>query len=116
MHRFCVVYTILWSKILDIFITGFVTVNRMLVSWFAIFLRIGPSLRSAKLGKRPSHVALPNIDFYLVISSSLLLKFYTPAFLQSACLLSADYSEELCSHRSTFHGLDLSCRLRHIGT
>ena len=40
--------------------------------------------------------------FYLVIRSSLLLRFYPPAFLQSACLLSADYREELCSHRSTF--------------
>ena len=40
--------------------------------------------------------------FYLVIRSSLLLRFYMPAFLQSACLLSVDYSEELCSHRSTF--------------
>ena len=36
--------------------------------------------------------------------------------LQSACLLSADYSMELCSHRPTFHGLDLQCRLHHIET
>ena len=42
--------------------------------------------------------------FYLVIRSSLLLLFHTPAFLQSAFLLRADYSEELCSHRPTFHG------------
>ena len=41
--------------------------------------------------------------FYLVIRSSLLLLFHTPAFLQSAFLLRADYSEELCSHRPTFH-------------
>ena len=55
--------------------------------------------------------------FYLVIPLSLLLRLNTPALLQSACLLSADYSEELCSHRSTFHGLDLwYCRLRHIET
>ena len=42
--------------------------------------------------------------FYLVIRSSLLRLFHTPAFLQSAFLLRADYSEELCSHRPTFHG------------
>ena len=54
--------------------------------------------------------------FYLVFHSSLLLRFHTPAFLQLACLLNADYSVELCSHRPTFHGLDLQCRLRHIET
>ena len=54
--------------------------------------------------------------FYLVIPSSLFLRYHTLAFLQSACLLSADYSEELCSHRSTFHGLDPWCRLRNIET
>ena len=52
--------------------------------------------------------------FYLVFRSSLLRRIHTPAFLQSACLLSADYSVELCSHRPTFHGLDLQCRSRHI--
>ena len=54
--------------------------------------------------------------FYLVFHSSLLLRFHTPAFLKSACLLSADYSVELCSHRPTFHGLDLQCRSRHLET
>jgi len=54
--------------------------------------------------------------FYLVIPSSLLLRFHKPAFLQSVSLLSADYSEELCSYRSTFYGLDVWCRLRHIET
>ena len=44
--------------------------------------------------------------FYLVFHSSFLLRFHTPAF-PTACLLSADYSVELCSHRPTFHGLDL---------
>ena len=34
----------------------------------------------------------------------------------SACLLSADYSVELCSHQPTFHGLDLQCRSPHIET
>ena len=47
---------------------------------------------------------------------TLLLRFHAPALLQSACLLSADYSEDMCSHRSTFHGLDLWCRLRHINS
>ena len=51
------------------------------------------------------HGASSKIVFNLVIPSSLLLRFHMPAFLQSACLLSADYSEELCFHRSTFHGL-----------
>ena len=37
-----------------------------------------------------------------VIRSSLLLRFHKPAFLQTACLLSADYSEDLYSHRPTF--------------
>ena len=51
--------------------------------------------------------------FYLVFHSSLLLRFHTPAFLQSACLLGADYSVELSSDRPTFHGLDLHCRSCH---
>ena len=54
--------------------------------------------------------------FYLVFHSSLLLRFHTPAFLQSACLLNVDYSIKLCSHRPTFHGLDLQCRSRHLET
>ena len=54
--------------------------------------------------------------FYLVFHSSLLLRFHTPAFLQSACLLSADYSVELSSDRPTFHGLDLQSRSCHIET
>ena len=54
--------------------------------------------------------------FYLVLYSSLFLRFHTPAFLKSACLLSADYSMELCSHRPTFHGLDLWCRSCHLET
>ena len=54
--------------------------------------------------------------FYLIFHSSLLLRFHTPAFLQSACLLSADYSMESCSHRPTYHGLDLQCRSCHLET
>ena len=54
--------------------------------------------------------------FYLVFHSSLFLRFHTPAFLQLACLLSADYSMELCSHKPTFHGVDLQCRSRHLET
>ena len=41
--------------------------------------------------------------FYLVIRSSLLLRFYTPAFLQPACLLWVDCSEELCSSSVLAH-------------
>ena len=80
--------------------------------------KIGSSLCSAKLPKLKSFRKWPFskggcntlskiIFFYLVLHSFLLLKFHTPAFLQSACLLNADYSMELCSHRPTFHGLDL---------
>ena len=89
--------------------------------------KIGSSLRSAKLRKirsfKSDHFAMVAVTrcrrsffFYLVLRSSLLLRFHTPAFLQSTCLLSADYSVELCSHRPTFHGLDLECRSRHIET
>ena len=76
-----------------------------------LLLKIGYSVHSAKLCKLPSFRKRPfygcsntssKIVFYLVIRSSLLLRFYKPAFLQSACLLAADYSEELCSHRPTF--------------
>ena len=79
--------------------------------------KIGSILSSAKLPKFKSFRKRPfcngrcntlsKIIFYLVFRSSLLLRFHTPAFLQSACLLSADYSLELCSHRPTFRGLDL---------
>ena len=79
--------------------------------------KIGSSLRSAKLRKLQSFRKRPvcndgcntlsKIVFYLVFSSSLLLRLHMPAFLQSASLLSANYSVELCSHRPTFHGLDL---------
>ena len=58
----------------------------------------------------------PRSFFYLVFHSSLLLRFHTPAFLQSACLLSLDYSMELCSHWPTFHGLDLQYRSCHLET
>ena len=79
--------------------------------------KIGSSLCLAKLPKLQSFRKRPfcnggcntlsKIVFYLVFHSSLLLRFHTPAFLQLACLLSADCSMELCSHRPTFHGLDL---------
>ena len=80
-------------------------------------LKIASSLCSAKLPKLQSFWKWPfcnggcnmllKIVFYLVFHSSLLLRFHMTAFLQLACLLSADYSMELYSHRPTFHGLDL---------
>ena len=87
-------------------------------------LKIGSSLCSAKLPKLQSFRKRPFCNggcntlskIYLVFHSSLLLRFHTPAFLQSACLLGADYSVELSSDRPTFHGLDLQCRSCHIET
>ena len=80
--------------------------------------KIGSSLCSAKLPKLQSFRKRPFCNggcntlskivfFNLVFHSSLLLRFHTLAFLQSACLLNADYSMEFCSHRQTIHGLDL---------
>ena len=54
--------------------------------------------------------------FYLVFHSYLLPRFHMLAFLQLVCLLSEDYSMELCSHRPIFHGLGLQCRSCHIET
>ena len=81
-------------------------------------LKIASSLCSAKLPKLQSfwkwpfcnggcNMLLKIVFFNLVFHSSLLLRFHMMAFLQLACLLSADYSVELYSHRPTFHGLDL---------
>ena len=103
-------HSMLWPKI---FILGW---NKYGMEWLShglLSLQISSSLHSAELHKLPSfrkqlfcgcNTTLSKIGFYLpvVMRSSLLLRFYTLAFLQSACLLSADYSEELCSHRSTF--------------
>ena len=54
--------------------------------------------------------------FYLVFHSYLLPRFHMLAFLQLVCLLSEDYSMDLCSHRPIFHGLGLQCRSCHIET
>ena len=94
-----------------IFVPGFVMVNRVVVRWFTIVeYRLQSS--SAKLCRLLSFRKRPfwgcNTErcrrsfFYLVIRSSLLLRFYMPAFLQSAYPLSTDHSEEFSSYRSTF--------------
>ena len=126
---FCVVYTS--CKPLYVMVRD--TYSSLDLSWWtehllcgSLLSKIGSSLCSAKLPKlqaseseRFAMVAVTRCRrsfFYLVLYSSLFLRFHTPAFLQSACLLSADYSMELCSHRPTFHGLDLWCRSCHIET
>ena len=108
-----------WS---DIFIPVYL-LDRALVTWFII---VDDGFQStlgqvtSVIRNRPFCICgcykLLKTFFYLVVRSSLLLRFHKPAFLQSACLLSADYGEGLCSHRPTFHGLDLWCRLRYIET
>ena len=85
----------LWPKI---FILGW---NKYGMEWLShglLSLQIGSSLRLAELHKLPSfrkwlfcgcNTTLLKIGFYLpvVMRSSLLLRFYMLAFLQSACLL-----------------------------
>ena len=117
---FCVVYTSCKPR----YVMVRDTYSSLDLSWWTerlscglLLSKIGSSLCSAKLPKLQSFRKRPfcnggcntlsKIVFYLVLHSSLFLRFHTPAFLQSACLLSADYSMELCSHRPTFHGLDL---------
>ena len=113
---FCVVYTLCKPH----YVTIQDTYSSLDLSWWTECLsrgllssKIGSSLCLAKLPKLQSFRKQPfcnggcntlsKIIFYLVFHSSLLLRFHMPAFLQSACLLSADYSIELCSHRPTFH-------------
>ena len=117
---FCVVYT----KCKPHYVMVQDTYSLLDLSWWTerlshglLLSKMGSSLCSSKLPKLQSsesnHFAMVAVTrcqrsfFYLVFHSSFLLRFHTPAFLQSACLLSADYSMELCSHRPTFHGLDL---------
>ena len=98
-----------------VFLCGFAEDLSRWTAWLSrgvLSSKIGSSLCSAKLRKFLSFKKRPFCGFntarcrrslfYLVIRSSLLLRFYTQAFLQLAWLLSADYSEELCSGKSTF--------------
>ena len=118
---FCVVYT----KCKPCYVMMQDTYSSLDLSWWTerlscglLLSKIGSSLCSAKLPKLQSFRKRPFcnggcytlskiIFFYLVFHSSLLIRFHTPAFLHSACLLRADYSVELCSYRLTFYGLDL---------
>ena len=109
-----------------IFFPGFFTVNRTLVTRFTeprsqSLAIVEDSLRQLHKPRRAAICiygckTLSKIVFYQVIRSSLLLRFHTAAFLESACLLSAGYSEVLYSHRPVFHGVNLWCRLHHTET